>query len=414
MAGPSPIHLISQFPIFPISWYNLPIMDDQRALPLPIWVDRPVSFRAMLAHLQGEPALAVDTESNSLYVYHEQVCLVQISVPGSDYLVDPLALRDLSGLGPLLADPRVLKVFHGADYDLIVLHRDFGFTVANLFDTMWASRILGWPAHGLAALLKAHFGVESNKRYQRANWGLRPLPPEQLSYARLDTHYLLPLQEIQAQQLKQTNRWPQARHRFDKLVQIRWEPKDFDPDGFWRMSGARDLDDEGRGVLAELYVFRDRTAQAENRPPFKVLGNKLLLTLSETRPETIAELHRIKGISHRIARRYGHGLLDAIRRGARQPLSWDERPHFSGSARNTNGRPSAACQARFEALRAWRNAAADKKGVEPDIILTNQTLWAVAHRNPRTLADLSQNGLLAPWQLKEFGSDLLAAIRKTR
>ena len=126
-------------------------MNQQQHLPQPIWVDTQAGVRAMLTHLQGEPALAVDTESNSLYVYQEQVCLIQISVPGTDYLVDSLAPIDISGLGPLLADPGVLKVLHGAEYDLIVLHRDFQFTVTNLFDTMWASRILGCPAHGLAA-----------------------------------------------------------------------------------------------------------------------------------------------------------------------------------------------------------------------------------------------------------------------
>ncbi|MGD9144015.1 MAG: ribonuclease D, partial [Anaerolineae bacterium] len=140
-------------------------MKDQQPLPPPIWVDTQPAFRAMLSHLRGERALAVDTESNSLYVYREQVCLIQISVPGTDYLVDPLSMDDLSDLGPLLADSAVLKVLHGAEYDLSVLYRDFGFTFAHLFDTMWASRILGWPAHGLAALLKMQFGVHLNKKY---------------------------------------------------------------------------------------------------------------------------------------------------------------------------------------------------------------------------------------------------------
>jgi ribonuclease D len=369
----------------------------------------------MLAHLQGQPALAVDTESNSLYVYEEQVCLVQISVPGADYLVDPLTLDDLSGLGPLLADPAVLKVLHGAEYDVSVLHRDFGFTIDNLFDTMWASRILGWPSHGLAALLKTYFGVSLNKKYQRANWGIRPLPPEQLDYARMDTHYLLPLHGIQAEELGRTERWSQARHRFAKLVKTRWEAKSFDPDGFWRLSGVRDLDDVGRGVLRELYVFRDQRARSENRPPFKVLSNRAMVGLSEQRPRRYQQLHLVKGVSRRMAGRYGRGLLRAIERGMENPLPWSERPRPSnGSRPGPNGRPSAACHARFEALRAWRNAAAEAKGVEPDIILTNQTLWAVAERNPRKKSDLTRGSLLARWQVEEFGKDLLAVVNNRR
>jgi ribonuclease D len=390
-------------------------MNDQQPLSPPIWVDTQPGFRAMLGHLRDEPALAVDTESNSLYVYKEQVCLIQISVPGADYLLDPLALDDLSPLGPILADPAVLKVFHGAEYDLSVLHRDFGFTVANLFDTMWASRILGWPAHGLAALLKTHFGVYLDKKYQRANWGLRPLPPEQLDYARLDTHYLLPLQKIQAKELDARKRWPQARHRFAKLAKPRSEPKGFDPDGFWRIAGARDLDDIGRGVLRELYLLRDQRARAENRPPFRVISNRALLHLSELRPQSIKELHQVKGISYRMAGRYGRGLLAAIRRGESQPLTWGKRVRSNHSVQGMpNGRPSAACQARFESLRAWRNITAEARGVEPDMVLTNETLWAVAWRNPGCLTDLADVELLARWQIDDFGDDLLAVIRRVR
>jgi ribonuclease D len=369
----------------------------------------------MLAHLQGELALAVDTESNSLYVYREQVCLIQISVPGADYLIDPLALDDLSTLGPLLSDPSVLKVFHGAEYDLSVLNRDLQFTVANMFDTMWASRILGWPEHGLAALLRVHFGVILNKKYQRANWGLRPLPPAQLDYARLDTHFLLPLYEIQAQELETHQRWPQARHHFAQLTKTRWEPKEFDPLGFWRIPGVRELDDVGRGILRELYLYRDRQARAENRPPFRVISNQALLTLSEEPPPSLRDLHQVKGVSPDMVRRYGEGLWAAIGRGAGQPLAWEGRPRSGNNGTGKmNARPSAACQARFEVLRTWRNAAAEARGVEPDMVLTNQSLWAVAQRNPRSRAELTHNDLLAHWQVDEFGDDVLAAIRKTR
>ena len=382
-------------------------------LPPPVWVAKSAALRTMIDRLKSEPALAVDTESNSLYVYRERVCLIQISTPSADYLIDPLALTDLAALGPLLADPKVLKVFHGAEYDLITLYRDFGFTVANLFDTMWASRILGWPAHGLADLLQAHFGVTVDKRYQRANWAIRPLPPEHLDYARLDTHYLLPLHDLQAQELEQTRRWPQAQHRFTKLSQTRWESKGFDPEGFWHMPGAHGLDDVGRGVLRALYLLRDQQAQAENRPPFKMLSNGALLILSEQRPQTIEELYKLRGVGSPLVRKHGHTLLKAIRQGASQPLNWEQRPRPAAN-NGHNGRPTADCQARYEALRVWRNAAAQARGVEPDIVLTNQTLWAIAHRRPRSRAELAGDGLLAPWQIDEFGEEVLAVLRRVK
>lgn len=386
-------------------------MTDSESLQPPIWVETQAGFRAMLAHLRDEPALAIDTESNSLYVYREQVCLVQISVPDTDYLVDPLAVHDLLALAPLLADADVLKIFHGGEYDLRVLHHDFGFTVANLFDTMWASRILGWPAHGLGALLEAHFGVRLNKKLQRANWGVRPLPSAQLDYARLDTHYLLQLYEIQARELTKRNRWPQARYRFSRLAETRWEPRKFDPEGFWRISGARDLDDVGRGVLKELYLLRDRRARAENRPPFRVISNQAILAISEQRPQSLRGLRQVKGISPRMAGRYGQELLSAIQQGARHPLAWSKRARPNPNPGKPNGRPSAACQARFEALRAWRNTAAASKRVEPDMVLTNQVLWDVASHNPRCRDDLGRIDALARWQAEEFGDDLLRVVQ---
>ncbi|MEJ2211665.1 MAG: HRDC domain-containing protein [Anaerolineae bacterium] len=384
---------------------------NEELLPPPIWVDKTASFRAMLAHLKDEPALAFDTESNSLYVYKEQVCLIQVSVPGTDYLIDPLALDDISGLGPLLADPGVLKVLHGAEYDVSVLHRDFGFVLVNLFDTMWASRILGWEAHGLGALLEEYFDVHMNKKYQRANWGLRPLPAAQLDYARLDTHYLLRLYDIQRRELDAQQRWPQARHRFSRLVKTRWEQKEFNPDDFWRLSGVRQLDDVGRGVLRELFLFREQQAHKENRPTFRVVSNKALVSLAEERPNQWRDLPKIKGVSHRMARRYGRDMLSAIRRGSQNPISWRERPR-SNSGQRRSSRPSAADHARFEALRAWRNATAEERGVEPDIVLTNHLLWAIAQRNPRSKQDLSDEGLLAHWQVDEFGDQVLSVVKK--
>lgn len=386
-------------------------MENTEALPPPIWVDRPATFQAMLERLKGEPALAVDTESNSFYVYEEQVCLIQISVPGADYLVDPLTLKDLSGLGPLLADPAVLKVFHGADYDLTVLHRDYQFTISNLFDTMWASRILGWPAHGLAALLKEHFGVTLNKKYQRANWGIRPLPPAQIDYARLDTHYLLRLKDLQAKALHEANRWNQAQHRFAQLAKTRAVPKEFDPEGFWQISGARDLDDAGRGVLRELYHFRDHRARLRNRPPFKILSNRAMVALGEQRPHTLEGLRKVSGVPSWLVKQSGQHMLSAIERGARHPLAWEDRPRgHNNRDKGQNARPTRECQARFEALRAWRNATAERRGVEPDIVLNNHTLWALAQRNPTALSHLTEDDLLAPWEIKEFGKAVLAVL----
>src|SRR5258707_4438061 len=158
-------------------------------LPEPILVSTPTALRVLVDELQKQSLIAVDTESNSLYAYQERVCLIQISTLDHDWLVDPLALDDLSPLAPLFASTAIEKVFHAAEYDLMCMKRDFGFTFNNLFDTMLAARIIGLKAFGLGALLEQYFGVQADKRFQRADWSQRPIPIEQVRYAQQDTHY---------------------------------------------------------------------------------------------------------------------------------------------------------------------------------------------------------------------------------
>ena len=171
-------------------------MSSSDLLP-PLLVADEEALGGLIRLLATHPLVAVDTESNSLHAYRERVCVIQFSTPDADYIVDPIRLRDLSGLGPLFANPDQQKIFHAAEYDIVCLKRDYHFEVRNIFDTMSAARTLGWPKVGLADILATHFDVTMNKKYQRADWKRRPLTPEQLDYARLDTHYLLSLREKQ-------------------------------------------------------------------------------------------------------------------------------------------------------------------------------------------------------------------------
>jgi ribonuclease D len=158
-------------------------------------VTKTPDLEALAARLSRERTLAVDTESNSLHAYRERLCLVQFSTTKEDAIVDPLAVPDLAPLAGVLGDPKIQKVFHAAEYDLIVLNRDHGYPVVNIFDTMIAARVLGRPKVGLGNLLEEEFAIKLEKRYQRADWGERPLKQEMLEYARLDTHYLIALRD---------------------------------------------------------------------------------------------------------------------------------------------------------------------------------------------------------------------------
>ena len=184
-----------------------------------VWIDQPQKLRDISKELSAQDILAVDTESNSLYAYQEQVCLIQFSTREKDFLVDTLALPDLSPLEPIFKSERIMKVFHAAEYDLICLHRDYGFKFNFLFDTMIAARTLGYQNIGLGSLLEKYFHIHVEKKYQRANWGRRPLKEDMLEYARLDSHYLIPLAEILQKELRECGRWELAREDFERSTQ---------------------------------------------------------------------------------------------------------------------------------------------------------------------------------------------------
>jgi ribonuclease D len=238
--------------------------EQQPDLPAPMVIAEPVQLACFREAVQGVSRLAVDTESNSLYTYREQVCLIQVSTDQADFLIDPLRLAqrsDLDFFGQIMADPQVEKVLHAAEYDIMVLRRDFGFAFANIFDTMIAARLLGWKNIGLGAILEERFGVQVNKANQRANWGQRPLPPKLVQYAQRDTHYLLPLRDMLYRNLDDVDQLEEAHELFADVCSAEWSGGHFDPDGFWLLSGARSLKPRALAILRELYLYREEQAK---------------------------------------------------------------------------------------------------------------------------------------------------------
>lgn len=355
----------------------------------------------LASHLASQGTIAVDTESNSLHAYREQVCLVQFSTPVADFVVDTLAVSNLDALRPVFAEARIEKVFHAAEYDVICLKRDFGFEVHSLFDTMVAARTLGWPQTGLATLLESQFGIKVSKRLQRSDWAIRPLTPEALEYARLDTHHLIPLRHRLHDELVARERWPEAREEFERLSRISGSAATFDPDGYWRIAGARELRPPQAAVLRSLYHFREATAERINRPPFKVIGDKTLLAIARDLPRTEAELRAIPGMTAGQVQRYGQGIFEAVhdadhrRGGPRPPLT---------------RRVDDLTLARYEALRTWRKKKAQSRQVESDVIIPREVLWEIARRAPRTNDELANVPGLMPWRLATYGKEILEAM----
>lgn len=382
--------------------YNKISMPTYNALPKPGFVTTPHALKQLVERLSRARVIAVDTESNSLYVYQEQVCLIQFSIPGQDYLVDPLSLEDLSPLGPLFGSPQVEKVFHAAEYDLLCLQRDFGFHIKGLFDTMVAARILGRDAVGLGSLLAEEFGVKVDKRYQRANWGQRPLPPEMLAYAQLDTHYLIELRQRLKAALIARQLWELAQEDFARQVHTNGLPQGTRNNGWWRVQGAHELEPQQTAVLQQLYRYRDQVARRINRPLFKVIHDKTLVAIASATPRQLDELSRLPGMSASQIHRHGKSILEAVEQGLQtNPVRLPRTP-----------RPSDDYLERLDKLLDWRKKTARRMGVMSDVVMPRDLLTEIAERNPDQRADLQAVLKDSPWRYRHFGPEILELLQR--
>ncbi len=354
--------------------------------------------------LRLEPLLAMDTEAASFHRYLDRVYLLQISSRDETAVVDPLAIGGLGPIGELLGDPAIEIIFHDADYDLRLLHREYGFTAHNLFDTRIAAQLLNEPGIGLAALLDKYVGVKLDKRFQRADWSGRPLSPEMLSYAAADTHSLARLRDILRERLSERGRLGWAQEEFALLEDIRPAAADQAEPGWLRLKGAKALRGRELAILREVWEWRESAARRADRATFRILNNEPMLAMAKNPPIDVAALKAIPGVSSDQAERRGRELLAAVKRGLDLPEG--DLPRLARTPRRA---PDLAFEARLERLKAARNVLALKYDLPPGVVCPNGTLEAIARVDPKTPEELAAVPELRRWQVREFGGELLAA-----
>jgi len=334
---------------------------------------------SLIAEVEPHDRVAIDTEADSLHCYREKLCLLQISVPGHDVIVDPLANVDLAPLRDVLATKEI--VLHGADYDLRLLRRNMDLVPQKVFDTVIAARMIGLREFSLAALVQRYFDIELAKGSQKANWAQRPLSENMAEYAINDTRYLLPLAERLEAELKSLNRMEWFRQSCQRALDFSAVDRERDVDEAWRISGAGALRGRAAAILRELWNWREHEAEAADRPPFHILQNHELIHSAERFAQ--GETPDYKHFSDRRRRAF----REAAERGLNlAEKDWPTRPKRSGT------RPSAEVIKRIEKLRHNRDHAAKELHVEPSFIAPRATLEAIG-------ADLSKaDTMLALWQ----------------
>ena len=365
------------------------------------YIDNIDDLHQLVELLRSVKHLAVDTESNSLHAYRGKTCLIQLSAQGEDFIVDPLLIDDISGLGEIFADPEIEKIFHAAEYDLICLKRDFDFDVINVFDTMAAARVCGYRRVGLTAMLSDLLDVPHNKSHQTDDWGQRPLPDDYLRYAQMDTHYLLALRNLLYEELSDLGRLEEAYEYFTDVIRIDVKSQDFDPDGFWGLGRPHRLNRRQMAVLRELYILRDGLAQMYDYPTHKLIGNKALVTIARKLPTHRSELYDIRTLPDRIVRQCGDEIIEAISHGKSSQLP--KRPPRDKPL------PPAIVE-RYTALHNWRKTVAERRGIDSDVVISKQTLWDIAYEMPQSVDDLNGIQGIGPWRLKTYGAELVEIV----
>jgi ribonuclease D len=370
----------------------------------PIYLDTSSTVDAFLESIADTPILALDTEGASFHRFVDRIYLLQLSTREQTAIIDPIPIGSPPGFGALLESPSVEIVFHDADYDLRLLHQDYGWNVHSIFDTRVAAQLLGLRAFGLAALLERYFGVKLDKKHQRADWSMRPLTQGMLDYAAQDTIHLLQLRDQLKEELEKAGRWDWAREEFGLAEGTKW-PDDDSSKAFLKLKGARDLTRRELAILRELVPWRDEIARQLDRATFRVLGNEQLLEISRQKPATRDVLGAIKGMPRSLLEQRGGDLLDAVQRGLAVPDA--ELPRFPKAARWDR---DPDFDARVNALKTIRDATAEKLTLDPGVLCARDRLEAVARANPLSVEQLGEVRELRRWQASLLGASFVKAL----
>jgi len=360
----------------------------------------------LASQLEKQPIIGVDLEADSMYHFKEKVCLIQIATQQATTVIDPLRIKNLSVLKPVFGRSDIQKVFHGADYDVRSLYRDFKFDINNLFDTELACRFLGFKESGLDAVLTKRYNVHLNKKYQRKDWSKRPLPEEMIDYAAADVQYLVPLAKSLQQELKQKGRLSWVQEECAYLSKVRPTRNDVGP-LFLGFKGAGKLSPRGLAVLEELLRLRKKIARRYDQPLFRIMANKSILAIAETRPQSIKKLEQTEALGPKQIDRYGSDVIAAVKTAMRTPAK--RLPRYP---RKTAPMVPAIVAKRVKELRNWRDRLAKKLEIDPSIICTKALISAIAVQKPVSPGSLSKIKELKTWQVNGFGDDIIDILKK--
>jgi len=350
-------------------------------------IDSDLSLQDLVARLRESPWIALDTEADSLHAYPEKICLLQVSTPAGDELIDPLSGINLNPLLDAFSGHEL--IMHGADYDLRLLRKHHDFVPKAIFDTMLAARLLGQTQFGLTSLAANYLGVTLDKGSQKADWARRPLTERMETYARNDTHYLRPLSDRLKAELEAKGRLGWHQESCARLIVDCSVVRAPDPEMVWRVKGSHHLNRHGLAVAREIWRWREGEAIAANRPPYFILRHETIVDLAAA----AAGGQAFEPIVPRaFPDRRRHSLVKAIHHGLATPSA-----QYPTIPRHTSRRITDGVKRRVQEFQQRRDARAAELGIDPTLIASRAELLELAEgrTTPETELMSWQKKLLA-------------------
>ena len=377
--------------------------DNLKNWPDVVMVEDAESLSLALKCWEEARVIGVDTEANSFFAYHERLCLIQVSTDSQDWIIDPIALgEELFLITPILANPEVIKVFHAAEYDLMLLKKDLGVEVKGLFDTQVAMTFLRHEKTGLAALIESYYGFKPSKDEQRSNWGRRPLTKSQINYARVDTHFLVDLYSKLKLELDEAKMTRAAYGEFERQMSEILEPSPPDPNKYKKLKGASRLDGAQLANLKALFEWRETVAQSKDVPTFKVFSNGGLIEIAKKPPSTIKNLAETKGVGWKIAKRYGNAIFRVLNSAVGEEIETVVKKVDPEERRRRRIQ-----RENLDKLKSWRQSQAQELSLPSERLLHRRHLELIAKSLPENSEELLNLVPLNDWQREQFEGSLL-------
>ncbi len=361
-------------------------------------------LRQICNDLNKENIIGMDLEADSMHCFKEKICLIQIAAQGGAFLVDPFLIKDFSPLVTLLENKDIIKIFHGADFDVRSLDREHGVEIENLFDTEIACRFLNIRERGLAALLKENFNVHVDKKFQKVDWSQRPLKEDMIAYSVGDVAHLFELYTRLRDRLEKSNRLSWAKEEFEALARVRYESNHQLP-LFKKFKGSGKMDNRSLAVLENLLQVRMDIAEKKDQPLFKIISSQSILALTTHKPQNIEEMISIKALSKKQANMYGSLCKEAI--ASAQALPHGDLPSYPKTSK-----PKKDPQAleRIKRLKKMREKQSISIGMEPGFLINNHLITAIAFENPTSLEELLEKTDIRNWQKEALGNEIMKTL----